>query len=140
MSHLETVRGDITHLDLIKVFLDEAIQAEVLIEFVGTPAGVRDDDGIVETIATSVLIEALPTAIPSSVPLDISALAIGDSLKLADLPAVEGVTYLEEPDRPLVTVLAPRLIEEEVVVDEELEEGEEGEEGEVAEVDEDEES
>lgn len=135
----DPVRGDITHLDLIKVFLDEAIQAEVLIEFLGTPAGVRDDEGIVETIATSVLIEALPTAIPASVPLDISALGIGDSLKLADLPAVEGVTYLEEPDRPLVTVLAPRLIEE-VVVDEELEEGEEGEEGEDAEADEDEES
>jgi large subunit ribosomal protein L25 len=118
------VRGDITHLDLIKVSLDVAIEAEVSIEYVGTPLGVREEAGIVETIATSVMIEALPTAIPSSIPLDISDLNIGDTLKVEDLPATEGVTLLDEPDRPLVTVLAPRLIEEEEVVleGEELEE------------------
>ena len=119
------VRGEITHLDLIKVSLDVAIEAEVSIEYLGTPLGVRDEDGIVETIATSVMIEALPTAIPPSIPLDISELVIGDTLKVEDLPETEGVTILDDPERPLVTVLAPRLIEEEEVVaeGEELEEG-----------------
>ncbi len=119
------VRGEITHLDLIKVSLDVAIEAEVAIEYLGTPIGVRDDEGIVETIATSVMIEALPTAIPSSISLDISELQIGDALRVENLPTVDGVTILDDLDRPLVTVLAPRLPEEEEVVEgEELLEGE----------------
>ena len=46
---------------------------------------------------------------------------------MEDLPETEGVTLLDEPDRPLVTVLAPRLIEEEVVGEAELEFDAEGE-------------
>jgi large subunit ribosomal protein L25 len=128
------VRGDVTHLDLIQVSLTEAIEAEVGIEYTGVPAGVREEGGFVETIGTSVMIEALITQIPSSIELDITALDIGDSLKVADLPQLEGVTYLDDEDRPLVTVLAPRLeeeVEEEVEGEEgELLEGEEPEEGE----------
>jgi large subunit ribosomal protein L25 len=121
------VRGDITHLDLIQVSLTEAIEAEVGIEYTGVPAGVREEGGFVETIGTSVMIEALITQIPSSIELDITDLDIGDSLKVSDLPELEGVTYLDDEDRPLVTVLAPRLEEE---VEEEVEEELEGEEGE----------
>jgi len=125
------VRGDITHLDFIQVSLTEEIVAEVGIEYTGIPAGVREEGGFVETIGNSVMIEALITEIPSSIELDITDLDIGDSLKVADLPILEGVTYLDEDDRPLVTVLAPRL-EEEVEEEVEGEEGEllEGEEGE----------
>ncbi|MGB5566010.1 MAG: 50S ribosomal protein L25, partial [Acidimicrobiia bacterium] len=57
--------------------------------------------------------------------VDISELGIGDTLKVEDLPVMEGVTYLTEPDRPLVTVLLPSVVEEEVPED--LLEGEEGE-------------
>lgn len=119
----DPVRGDITHVDLVKVSLDVAIQAEVSIDYVGTPTGVLEDGGFVEMIETSVLVEALPTEIPSSVPVEISELQVGDTLKVSDLPAVEGVAYLDDEDRPLLTVIIPRVVEEEV--EEELLEGEE---------------
>ncbi len=117
------VRGEITHLDLIKVSLDEAIEAEVALDFVGIPPGVTDEGGFVEMIANAVLISALPTAIPSLIAISIDELHIGDTLKVSDLPEVEGVVYLDDLDRPLVTVLAPRAEEEEVSAEEELEEG-----------------
>jgi large subunit ribosomal protein L25 len=125
------MRGDITHLDFIKVSLDQVIQAEVGVEYLGSPIGLREEDGFVETIAGSVLVEALPTEIPTSIEIDITPLGIGDTLKVSDLPEIEGVTYLDDLDRPLVTVLLPRAIEEEEEELEELEEGEipEGEEG-----------
>ena len=107
------VRGHITHLDFIKVSLDEEIQADVAIEFLGTPIGVLEEGGVAETVATSVLIRALPTEIPSSIEMDIEPLAIGDTLKISDLPVIEGVEYLEDAERPIVTILAPRKIEEE---------------------------
>ena len=131
------VRGDITHLDFIKVALDEAIEADVGIEYTGTPLGVREEGGFVEMIANSVAISALPTEIPSVIHIDIEDLDIGDTLKVSDLPVIEGVEYLDEPDRPLVTVLLPRLEEEEP--EEEDIEGElaEGEEADAEGVDED---
>lgn len=132
----DPVRGDITHLDFIKVSLDVAIEAEVGISYVGTPVGVTDEGGVVETIETSVTVEALPTQIPPSIELDVSEMEVGDVLKIEDLPAIEGVTYVDDPERPLVTVLIPRIVEEEpeeVEGEEELEEGEEGAEAEAEE-------
>ena len=130
------VRGDIIHLDLVRISLTEAIQADVNIDYIGTPIGVIRDLGIVETIRTSVLVEALPTDVPSSIELEIGHLEIGDSLNVSDLTAGEGVTIVEDLDHTLVTVQAPR-IEEEPVVEEDLEfeEGEEVEGEEVSEED-----
>jgi large subunit ribosomal protein L25 len=139
----DPVRGDITHLDLIQVSLDIEIEAEVTIEYVGVPAGVREEGGFVEAIETSVVLLALPTAIPASIEVDITELGIGDSLKVEDLPVIEGVTYTTDEDRPLVTVLLPSIEEEpepellegellEEVAEGEVVEGEEGEEAAVA--------
>ena len=130
------VRGEITHLDFVKISLDEAIEAEVGLEFIGTPAGVREEGGIVETVNTSVMVSALPTAIPSSIPAEISELGIGDTFTVGMLPELEGVEYLADPDMPLATIVIPAaLLVEEPAADEELLEGEEGElvEGEEAE-------
>lgn len=134
----DPVRGDITHLDLIEVSLDIEIEAEVQIVYVGTPVGVREEDGFVEAIETTVAIMALPTAIPSSIEVDINGMGIYDTLKVADLPVIEGVTYTTDPDRPLVTVLPPTaeeepepvLVEGEELLEEgDVPEGAEGEEG-----------
>lgn len=119
------VRGDVIHLDLIQISLDEKIDADVIVEYVGTPVGVRADGGFVEAIANTVSISALPTAIPGSIVVDIEQMLTGDTLKVADLPAIEGVEYLDDEDRPLVSVLLPRV--EEAPADELMELGEDGE-------------
>jgi large subunit ribosomal protein L25 len=122
------VRGEIEHLDFIEVRMDTEIEAEVGVEYVGVPFEVRDEEAIVETLEASVAISALPTAIPSSIEVSIEHLALGDTLKISDLPVIDGVTYLADADRPLLTVVAPAAeVEPEP---EELLEGEEGVEGE----------
>ena len=122
------LRGDVTHLDFIRISLTETVAAEVSVDFEGEPVGVRDDGGIVETIQATVNLEALPTAIPSSISLDISELTIGDVLRVSDLPAIEGVQYTDDPEASLVTISVPAAVISEEV-EEELLEGEEGEEG-----------
>jgi large subunit ribosomal protein L25 len=134
------VRGEIAHLDFIKISLDVAIEADVTLEFTGTPEGVREG-GIFEVIRTTAVVSALPTSVPNSIALDVSEMVIGDTVTVADLPAIEGVEYLDDAETAIASVLVPRLIEEEVVVEEELEgveleEGEEGEEAEAADEDE----
>ncbi len=118
----DPVRGDITHLDFIQVKMDTEIDAEVAIEFVGIPRGVKDDGGVVETLDASVMISALPNAIPQSIEVAIEHLSIHDTLKVSDLPEIDGVEYTADPDHPLLTVVVPAAEEEpveEVLLDEE---------------------
>ncbi|HEY7565055.1 MAG TPA: 50S ribosomal protein L25 [Acidimicrobiia bacterium] len=118
-------RNQIRHVDFVRVSLTEKVKAEVNLHFVGTPAGVREG-GILSPIRNSVEIEALPTEIPPTIDVDVSGLAINDDLYVRDIPAMEGVTILEDPDEMIVTVTTPAA---EVVEPVPVEEGE-GEEGE----------
>jgi large subunit ribosomal protein L25 len=121
----DPVRGDITHLDLIQVNLKVAIEAEVHIEYLGTPIAVLDDGAIVETLASSVTITALPNAIPSSIEVEISHLELHDTLTVADLPKIDGVEYAADEDHPLLTVLLPAAEVEPESVETDMMEGDE---------------
>jgi large subunit ribosomal protein L25 len=81
-------------------------------------------------------VQVLPTEIPQFIELDVSEVEIGGSLRIEDLPELENIAYLEEPDAVVMSVTVPAAeIEEpepeepELLEGEELEEGEEGEEG-----------
>ncbi|WP_420612470.1 50S ribosomal protein L25 [Candidatus Spongiisocius sp.] len=115
-------RGDIIHLDFLKISLTDEVEAVVAIELVGDPAAIREGGGILETIANTVTVRALVTAIPESIQADISGLGVGDTLRLSDLPAPSGVEYLDDPDQPILVVSLPAiaLAEEEVEEDEVL--------------------
>jgi len=109
------VRGDIIHLDFIRISLDENIEAEVPVEFTGIPVGVREAKGIVETVHASVVVSCLPTAIPSHITIDISDLRVGDSARVADLPELPGVAYVTDSDHLLVMCVIPAAAQVEVV-------------------------
>jgi len=123
--------GRLAHIDLHEVRLDQAIQTQVAVELVGEPAGVKEG-GVLSQVNREITIEALPLEIPDRLELDVSGMAIGDTLRLADLPPTEGVAYLDDPEETvLATVTMPTRIvepEPEEVEGEELEEGELGEE------------
>lgn len=123
-------RNEYRHVDFVTLDLTQKTIAEVAIDFQGTPVGVKEG-GVFSPRRTHVLVEVLPTEIPSSIPLDVSEIEIGGSLRIEDLPDIEGVEYTEEPEGVVMSVTVPAAeIEEEP---EELEEdllleGEEGEE------------
>src|SRR6266571_8201228 len=126
----DPLRGHISHIDLQEVRLDQTIQASVTVQLVGEPEGVKEG-GVLSQVQREINVEALPMEIPDHIDLDVSGMAIGDSLRLADLPAREGVKYLDDPEETvLATVTLPTRVEE---PEPEVEEGEEGEvpEGEV---------
>ena len=111
----DPVRGGLLHLDLLEVKLDEAIQAEVAIELLGPEEapGVKEG-GVLEHVTHQVTIEALPTAIPESIPVDVSGMAIGDTLQLSAVTPPEGVEFaVDDPDELTVATLSPPRVEEE---------------------------
>ena len=77
------------------------------VELIGEPAGVKEG-GVLSQVQREMNVEALPMEIPDHLELDVSGMAIGDTLRLADLPAQEGVTYLDDPEETvLATVTMP---------------------------------
>ena len=125
-------RNEYRHIDFVTVSLDETVHAEVVIHFLGTPVGV-EEGGVLSPSKTHVVVETLATSIPSGIELDISGVDIGEALRIADLPELEGVLYTEDPETVLMSVTAPAAeIEEEPeeVEGEELEGAEEPVEGE----------
>jgi large subunit ribosomal protein L25 len=134
---LDPTRARLLHIDLHEVRLDQPIHAQVAVELVGESQGVKEG-GVLTLVLREVNVEALPMEVPDHFELDIANMVIGDSLRVADLPPHDGVTFLDDPDSVVANVSAPRVEEEpepeEPVEGEELEEGEiEGEAGEAGE-------
>jgi large subunit ribosomal protein L25 len=127
------IRGTLTHVDFHEVRLDQPIQASVGVQFVGESPGAKQG-GVVQQVTRELRVEALPTAVPEHIEADISALEVGGTVRLADLPAIEGVTYLDDPETVLANCSIPRGISELEEAEAEEAEGEaaEGAEGEPA--------
>jgi large subunit ribosomal protein L25 len=123
---LDPIRSSLVHVDLHEVRLDRPIQTQVAVELVGEATGVKLG-GLMSQILREVTVEALPMAIPERFELDVSALDIGDGLKISDLTVPDGVSILEDPEAVVASVVAPRRVE--LPEDEVPEEGEEAEEG-----------
>jgi len=92
------------------------------------------EGGVLSQVQREINVEALPMEIPEHIDLDVTGMAIGDTLRLADLAPVEGVTYLDDPEETVLASvgLPAREIEpepEEPEEGEELAEGEEAPEG-----------
>ncbi len=131
-QQLHPVRGNLQHIDLQEVKLDEAIQAEVAIELEGaeTAPGVKEG-GVLEHVTREITVEALPTEIPERLVADVSEMQINDTVQLSTLTPPEGVTFVaDDLDEVTIATLSPPRVEEEPepAVEEEAElVGEEGE-------------
>jgi large subunit ribosomal protein L25 len=106
------VRGDLQHLDLQEVDLNQAIQAEVPVELTGDDVspGVKQG-GVLEQVTREVTIEALPTEIPDFLTLDVSEMEINDTITLESLETPEGVSLVADDfaEVTLVTLSPPRV-------------------------------
>ncbi len=105
------VRGEIIHVDLFRVDLNQVIASIVPVEVVnGDDSPGAKVGGIVEQITREVNVEALPNAIPETIVFDASALELGDTIGLDALTMPEGVTLLDETeDSTLLTVTLPTI-------------------------------
>jgi large subunit ribosomal protein L25 len=117
------VSGDIMHIDLLRVRMDEKINATVLVDLVGAEAapGVKEG-GVLEQVSREVTIEALPGDIPDSIPHDVSSLESGATLYLSELTAPKGVTFVDDPETVVASITAPRLqLESDTEIEQETE-------------------
>jgi large subunit ribosomal protein L25 len=124
----DPLAGSIVHADFYELDMKAAVEVAVPLHFVGEAKGVEIEGGVLDHPHREIQVECLPDLIPDSIELDISDLAIGDSLHVSDLTVPEGVTILDDPELTVASVLAPRLVraegEEEAEAEEVAEAGE----------------
>ncbi len=103
--------NEILHVDFHAVSMDEMIEAEVPLEPIGTPEGVKTFGGLLEQALRSLEIECLPKDLPDVITVDVSNLNIGDSIHVKDIPMPDGVTTSIPADLTAFSVLAPTVEE-----------------------------
>lgn len=100
------------HVDFYAVTANQPVDVYVPIEFVGEAVGAKEG-GQVDIQRREIHIRILPRLIPNHLELDISELAINDSLHLSDvigkLPSQAEV--LDDPEEALIAILPPRVEE-----------------------------
>jgi large subunit ribosomal protein L25 len=104
------VDSHIVHVDLLRVRLDQAIQATVTLELVGedNAPGVKEG-GVLEHVTRELTVEALPGDIPDTIEHDVSRMQIGDTLTVEGLTVPPGVKLLDDPEQLVATLSPPRL-------------------------------
>jgi len=104
------VSGAILHADFMRIRLDERIQTVTTVHLVGHARGVVDG-GVLDQQMREIEIECLALEVPEKIEIDVTDLAIGHSVTVAQLVMPEGVTVLSDPERPVATVHPPRVVE-----------------------------
>ena len=131
----DPAKGKFLHADFQRVSSKTKLKVIIPVNFVNEEecAGVKVDGGVVAKAIREIEIMCLAGNIPESIDVDIENLNLGDSIRLTEISLPEGSEIpglTDETDQMVVSVNAPKAVEEDPSVEEELEDGEvaEGEE------------
>ncbi|MBV9493061.1 MAG: 50S ribosomal protein L25 [Acidobacteria bacterium] len=92
-----------THIDFVRVAMDEKVRVTVPVHTVGTAAGVKDG-GILDFQVRELHVECLPNQIPDTIDIDVTSLTGHQYFRISDLKLPEGVKVLDDPERVVVGV------------------------------------
>jgi len=130
----DPVTGAALHADFYAIDLKHTIRVSVPVQLVGTPVGVRLNDGLLEHLIHEVEIDCLPNAIPEHIDVDVTELDIEQMIHVSDMVLPEGAVMYTDAEVAVAAVHAKRAVQEaeeavtpETVVGEETAEPVEGE-------------
>jgi large subunit ribosomal protein L25 len=142
---VDPVTGNLLHVDLLRIAMDVRMKVKVPVHTFGEPSGVKVQGGVYEVVTREVEVECLPADIPTEFKVDVSGLALNQSLRAGELPLdtkklklvtdpqtvlSHVVTLRAEEEKPVEAAVATTPAEPEVIKKGKKEvEGEEGEEG-----------
>jgi large subunit ribosomal protein L25 len=112
LSFLQEVQRDpitdrFLHVDLHEVKPEEKFEIRVPVRVTGESFGVKNQSGVLE-IATHVLrIRCLAKDLPEAVEVDVTALNVGETIKVSELKPIEGVMFLDDKGQPVVACVEP---------------------------------
>jgi large subunit ribosomal protein L25 len=117
---LDPVRDRVIHVDLHEIRLDQKINTSVVVHLEGHAEGVNMG-GALSQPTHEVRVEALPADLVESITVDVSALEIGQSIRLSDVTAPSGITFTDDLEGTILATIAAPVSEEELKSEAELE-------------------
>lgn len=100
---IDPIHRKMTHIDFVRVLMDEVIRTTVPVHVNGTPLGVKEG-GLLDFQVRDLHVECLPNAIPDRIDIDISNLGMHQYVRISDLVVPDGVKVLDDPERVVVGV------------------------------------
>lgn len=100
------VKGDVTHIDFYVVDMSEELDVTVPVRLDGDAVGSRDG-GVLQQPVFELTVRAKPRELPEEIVVDVTALEIGDTLTVADLPKADKYVIVNEDETAVATVTAP---------------------------------
>jgi large subunit ribosomal protein L25 len=129
----DPVTRDYLHVDFYEISMEKELEVDIPVYLVNTPIGVSEG-GILEHIRRELKISCMPKNLVEKIEIDVSGLAIGQSLHLEDIDLPPGLKSIEDGDLTIATIVAPSIEEEKVEEEGEEKVEEEGEEAESEEI------
>ncbi|MBI4249926.1 MAG: 50S ribosomal protein L25 [Elusimicrobia bacterium] len=98
------------HMDFQRISLKEKIEFRVPVVIIGSAAGIQKG-GTMEHLLREISVRCLPTSIPEKFEVDVSALEIGDGLRVKAIRFPADIEVLEDLEKVVVNVIAPKVEE-----------------------------
>ncbi|MGB1127561.1 MAG: 50S ribosomal protein L25 [Opitutales bacterium] len=118
----DAVKGSINHIDFQEIERGQTFTTRIPVVLVGEAdaLGVKTEGGVLDFKSHEVEIRSRPSKLPEHVEVDVSKLAVGQAIHIADLPALEDVEYLGEPAQVIVSCQPPTVATESAAEAEEV--------------------
>ncbi|MFW3587894.1 50S ribosomal protein L25/general stress protein Ctc [Vagococcus fluvialis] len=108
---IDTFSREWIHAQFLAVDMNEEVEVEAELVLVGTSKGVKAG-GVLEQNIYTVMVSATPDKLPERVEVDITEMAIGDSMVIGDLPKQDGFTIVTDAEEQICAVTELVAVEE----------------------------
>ena len=114
----DPAKGKFLHADFLRVSRKTKLKVIIPINFLNEEecAGVKNEGGVLNKTIREVEVLCLAGNIPESIDIDVTALDLGQSVRLTEINLPDGAEIpglTEETDQMVISVNAPRAVEEE---------------------------
>jgi large subunit ribosomal protein L25 len=122
-TQVDPLSGKFSHIDFFQVRMDEKIETNIPLEFIGESPAIKELGGMLVKSLDEIKISCLPADLPSEITVDISMIkTFDDHIKIKDLNISDKVKVLDDEDMVVALAEAPRTEEEMASLDEKVEE------------------
>lgn len=112
-------KNELIHVDFLRIQKGVAVDVDVPIELIGNPVGVKTQGGNLEHLLHDLPVRCIPSLIPTSIQVDVSALEMDGAIRVSDLQLPDGVEVTFDDDRTICLITQPRAAAEETEDDDE---------------------
>jgi len=99
----EPATSRLLHVDFMHISMDKLVRVNVPIRLAGIAEGVKSEGGFVDHMLRDVEVECLPGQMPEFIEVDITPLAVGQSIHVGEI-AAEGFEVITPADQVIVVI------------------------------------